>query len=70
MGTLFTNEQGIPRLHMHSAFGRNTGTITGCTREGITTWHIGEVVIIELLTDKALRKINPGNGFELLEIEE
>lgn len=69
VGTLFLNEQGHPRLHMHSAFGRKTDTITGCTREGIDIWHIGEVVIIELLTDKAIRKVHPENGFELLEIE-
>jgi len=49
IGTLFLNEEQIPKLHMHSAFGRNRDTVTGCTREGVTIWHIGEVVIFELL---------------------
>ena len=68
IGTLFTNEDNIPKLHMHSAFGRGRNTITGCTREGIDIWHIGEVVIFELLDTSAKRKINKDNGFELLEV--
>jgi predicted DNA-binding protein with PD1-like motif len=69
MGTLFINEEGIPKLHLHSAFGRSRETVTGCTREGVMVWHIGEVVIFELLNTTAKRKTDPGTGFELLEIE-
>lgn len=69
MGTLFINEEGIPRLHLHSAFGRSRETVTGCTREGVMVWHIGEVVIFELLNTTAKRKIDPETGFELLEME-
>ena len=69
MGTLFLDEAGIPKLHLHSAFGRNRETVTGCTREGIKVWHIGEVVIFELLNVAAKRKIDSQTGFELLEIE-
>ena len=69
MGTLFINEAGIPKLHLHAAFGRSRGTVTGCTREGVITWHIGEAVIFELLNTTAARKIDPGTGFELLELE-
>lgn len=68
VGTIFINEAKAPKLHMHSAFGRNEQTVTGCTREGVTIWHIGEVIIFELTNNSAQRKINPTNGFELLEV--
>ncbi|MFY9114318.1 MAG: PPC domain-containing DNA-binding protein [Dethiobacteria bacterium] len=67
-GTLFNNEEGSPKLHMHSAFGREQDTITGCTREGVEIWNIGEVVLIEILDTSAVRKVNPQSGFELLEL--
>lgn len=70
MGTIFLDELGIPKLHLHSAFGRNRETVTGCAREGVKVWHIGEVVIFELLLNTtAKRKIDSETGFELLEIE-
>ena len=69
MGTLFLDEAGISKLHLHSAFGRNRETVTGCTREGVKVWHIGEVVIFELINTTAKRKIESETGFELLEIE-
>ncbi len=69
MGTLFINEEGMPRLHLHSAFGRSRETVTGCTREGVMVWHIGEAIVFELLNTTARRKIDPETGFELLEIE-
>ena len=68
LGTLFMNEQRVPKLHMHSAFGRGRDTVTGCTREGIMIWHIGEVVIFELTNITAQRKIDAKTGFELLEL--
>ncbi len=68
-GTIFLDESDTPKLHLHAAFGRNRETVTGCTREGVKIWHIGEVVISELLHTKAKRKIDLKTGFELLEIE-
>lgn len=68
VGTIFTNEAGNPKLHLHSAFGRQEQTITGCTREGVDIWKIGEVVITELLNSSAQRRIDPKTGFELLEV--
>ncbi|OPX88472.1 MAG: hypothetical protein A4E53_01901 [Pelotomaculum sp. PtaB.Bin104] len=67
-GTIFTNQDGLPRLHLHAAFGRERDTITGCTRQGVTVWHIGEVVIQELVNCSAHRSVNPQSGFELLEV--
>ena len=68
IGTLFSNEDKVPKLHLHSAFGRKRDTVTGCVREGITIWHIGEVVIFELLNSSARRKLDIETGFELLDL--
>ncbi|EGW37720.1 DNA-binding protein [Desulfosporosinus sp. OT] len=43
-------------------------TVTGCTRECVTIWHIGEVIIFELKNSSARRKVDPNTGFELLEL--
>ncbi len=68
VGTIFTNQDKVPRLHLHSAFGRNRETVTGCTREGVQVWRIGEVIILELTNTSAQRKVDPRTGFELLEV--
>ena len=68
VGTIFTDEAGRPKLHLHAAFGRQANSITGCTREGVTVWQIGEVIIIELVDHTAGRKIDLRTGFELLEV--
>jgi len=68
VGTLFTNEEGLSKLHLHAAFGRNDKTVTGCIREGVTIWHIGEVIIFELINISAQRRIDPETGFELLDL--
>lgn len=66
-GTIISNKDNNPILHMHAAFGRKECTITGCVREGVNTWLIGEVIVTEILTDNAKRLLND-SGFELLEI--
>jgi predicted DNA-binding protein with PD1-like motif len=67
VGTIFTNEDGKPKLHMHTSFGRKDTTITGCVRMGVAVWQIGEVVILELIGSSAKRVKNKESGFELLE---
>jgi predicted DNA-binding protein with PD1-like motif len=69
VGTIFENEQGKPKLHMHSSFGRNKKTITGCVRMGVDVWRIGEVVVLELLGLSAHRAKDKETGFEFLEIK-
>lgn len=69
VGTLFSNEIGEAKLHLHSSFGHGNKANTGCCWPGIVTWHIGEVIIHELTDHSAVRKLNKNNGFELLEIE-
>jgi predicted DNA-binding protein with PD1-like motif len=67
VGTIFSDEEGKPKLHMHASFGRNDNAITGCVRMGVDVWHIGEVVILELAGGSAKRVKNKETGFEFLE---
>ncbi len=67
LGTIFTDEEGKPKLHMHGSFGRNDNAVTGCVRLGVEVWCIGEVVMIELAGSSAKRVKNKETGFELLE---
>jgi predicted DNA-binding protein with PD1-like motif len=68
VGTIFTDEQGTPKLHMHASFGRREKTVSGCVRMGVDIWQIGEVVILELAKCSAKRARNKDTGFEFLEI--
>jgi len=65
-GTIFSNEQGEPILHMHMACGREDSTMTGCIRRGVKVWHIMEVILQELTDSDAIRSPDPVIGFELL----
>jgi predicted DNA-binding protein with PD1-like motif len=67
VGTIFTDEAGAPKLHMHASFGRNDNAVTGCVRMGVNVWQIGEVVILELTGGSAKRAKNKATGFEFLE---
>jgi uncharacterized protein len=67
VGTIFTDESGAPKLHMHASFGRNESAVTGCVRVGVQVWQIGEVTILELAGSSAKRKKNKETGFEFLE---
>jgi predicted DNA-binding protein with PD1-like motif len=68
IGTIIKDELGKPKLHMHTSFGREKNTITGCVRMGVDVWRIGEVVILEL-NDVAVSRIkDKETGFKLLEI--
>jgi predicted DNA-binding protein with PD1-like motif len=68
VGTIFTDEQGKPKLHMHASFGRNDNAVTGCVRLGVDIWQIGEVVILELANSSAKREKDKDTGFEFLEV--
>ena len=68
VGTIFANEEGKPKLHMHTSFGRRKSTVTGCVRMGVEVWRIGEVVLLELVGMKARRVKDKETGFEFLEV--
>jgi predicted DNA-binding protein with PD1-like motif len=67
VGTIFADEEGKPKLHMHASFGRKQNTVTGCVRMGVDVWRIGEVVVVELAGTSAQRVVDKETGFELLE---
>ena len=66
-GTLFPGSNGKPHLHMHIAGGRETSTLVGCIRNGVKTWYLLEIIMIELLDTNACRKVDKETGFELLQ---
>jgi predicted DNA-binding protein with PD1-like motif len=68
VGTLFPNEAGIPVLHMHTASGREGQATVGCTRAGVHTWLVGEVVLVELVGSEAVRIFDTHSGFALLDV--
>jgi len=65
-GTLFPDRNGVPILHVHLACGRGEKTVAGCIRTGVKTWHVLEVVLVELVGSTARRLPDPATGFELL----
>ena len=69
VGTIFVNEEGKPKLHMHASFGRKQNTVTGCVRMGVGVWQIGEVVVIEFTEAQARRVIDKKTNFEFLEVQ-
>jgi predicted DNA-binding protein with PD1-like motif len=66
-GTLFPDEKGNPILHMHMACGRDTSSVTGCVRNGVTVWHIIEIILFELVNTTGVRVFEPTTGFMLLQ---
>ncbi len=66
-GTIFPDESGRPVLHLHAAFGRDDQVTAGCIRSGVTTWVVGEAVVIELTASAAVRRVDRATGFELLD---
>ncbi len=66
-GTLFPDANGLPKLHMHIAAGRDDKTVAGCVRNGVKTWHVIEVVLWELTDTLAARLPDAATGFDLLD---
>jgi len=69
VGTIFADDEGRPKLHMHASFGRKRNTVAGCVRMGVGVWQIGEVIVIELTGAQARRVIDKKTNFEFLEVE-
>jgi predicted DNA-binding protein with PD1-like motif len=67
VGTIFPDENGTPKLHMHAALGRKGKTRAGCIRPGIEIWHVGEIILFEINNNPGKRVKDNLTGFELLE---
>ena len=70
IGTVFIDEEGRPRLHMHAATGRAGGAVVGCARAGLEVWLVGEVILLEISGIGGLRKKDPKTGFQMLQFED
>lgn len=68
-GILAPNENAKAELHLHAALGRAGATLTGCLRQGVSTWLVGEVIIYEILGTNAKRIMDTKSGFRLLKVE-
>ena len=67
VGLLAPGEDGKPILHIHAALGRAGKTTAGCLRPGVTTWLVGEVILLEILGASVVRVRDEASGFELLD---
>lgn len=66
VGTIFPDEQGNPKIHLHASFGKGEKVLTGCIRPGIEVWQLGEIILLEIIND-SIRKKNKETGFLALE---
>lgn len=67
-GTLAPDAEGKPVLHVHGALGRSGQTMTGCLRNGVVTWLVGEVILFEIIGVDIARLKDEESGFTLLQI--
>jgi predicted DNA-binding protein with PD1-like motif len=67
VGVIALGEDNKPHLHIHAALGRAGKTTTGCLRPGVTTWLVGEAILYEIVSTKAIRITDASSGFSLLE---
>ena len=67
-GIIAPDVNGKPVLHIHASLGRSGQTLTGCLRPGVTTWLVGEAIILEITGTSATRLPDQESGFDLLGI--
>ena len=70
VGTIYCDDTGKPKLHLHAAMGRGDNHIVGCPRGGASIFLILEVTIIEIKGIDATRETDPSSGFKLLRIKQ
>jgi predicted DNA-binding protein with PD1-like motif len=68
VGTIYCDDDG-PKLHIHSAIGKNDGAIVGCPRGEVKIFLILEVTIIEIEGLDGHRKFDKASGLNLLRFQ-
>ena len=68
VGTLYWDDKE-PKLHIHTAIGKENQVMVGCPRGGASTFLILEVTIIEIDEIEARRKLDESTGLNLLKFE-
>lgn len=67
VGTLYWNDAG-PKLHIHTAIGKDGESLVGCPRHDTRTFLIMEVTIIEITGIEASRQFDPKACMNLLHL--
>ena len=70
VGIIAPDKKGKPKLHIHASLGRSGKTTTGCLRPGVTTWLVGEVIILEIKGTNAVQLPSDKARFELLQVSQ
>jgi predicted DNA-binding protein with PD1-like motif len=68
VGTLYCDDKE-PKLHIHTAIGKENHVMVGCPRGGASTFLILEVTIIEIDEVEARRELDESTGLNLLKFE-
>lgn len=67
VGTLYWSDAG-PKLHIHTAIGKDGESLVGCPRHDTRTFLILEVTIIEITGIEATRRLDPKSDMYLLRL--
>ncbi|MHC4462145.1 MAG: PPC domain-containing DNA-binding protein [Planctomycetota bacterium] len=68
VGTIYADDKQ-PKLHIHTAIGKENQVMVGCPRGGASTFLILEVTIIEIDQVDASRKLDEATGLNLLKLK-
>jgi len=68
VGTIYWDDRQ-PKLHIHTAIGKENQVMVGCPRGGASTFLILEVTIIEIDQVEAKRKLDEATGLNLLRLK-
>jgi hypothetical protein len=69
VGTIYPDDEGKAKMHIHTGMGRGDNMIVGCPRGGAEVFLILEVTIIEITGVNAAREIDESCGLKLLKIK-
>ncbi len=69
VGTIFPDDRGRPKMHLHAGIGRGAEAIVGCPRGGATVFCVLEVVITEIEDVDASRRMDPQLGLKVLTLK-
>ena len=67
-GSVFTDEDKKPCVHIHTAMGKSKKTLTGCVRKDSRVFGAVEAVLYEVKGAKASKGIDPATGLKMLKI--
>ena len=68
VGTIYCDDEG-PKMHIHTAIGKEGEVMVGCPRGGADVFLVLEVTIIEIEGVGGVRKLDEKSGMKLLRLE-